>query len=160
MYGESYDAVVMVQATTPYMRSRHLDACVERLSRDDVACVFAARRVNEHPRWMWTQNAAGIAIPYSGGRLSADEQHRQNLDAVYYPTGAAWAVRINEMARQDAIYCEPTALVEMERQYSVDIDTADDWALAESIGNTYGILPEAVNREDHALSGPLTGQKR
>jgi CMP-N,N'-diacetyllegionaminic acid synthase len=143
-YKERYDAVVMIQATTPYMRARHLDACVDQLFRDNLACVFTARRVSEHPRWMWVVSTDGTAKPYLESRLSSDEQHRQNLNEVYYPTGAAWAVRTDEMVRQDAVYCEPTGFVEMESKYSIDIDTAEDWALAESIGEIHGIAPEPL----------------
>ncbi len=145
-YDERYDAVVMIQATTPYLRARHLDACVARLNRDRLACVFTARRVREHPRWMWKAGADRVAQPYLAGRMSADEQHGQNLEAVYYPTGAAWAVRTDAMAQQDAIYCDPTGLVEMEAEYSVDIDTAEDWLIAVAMGDSHGIAPEPAGR--------------
>ena len=146
LYDEHYDVVVMIQATTPYMRARHLDSCVERLDRGGLACVFTGRRVKEHPRWMWTAGDDGVARPYAAGRLSADEQHGQNLGAVYYPTGAAWAVRADEMARQDAVYCDPTGLVAMEAEFSIDIDTAEDWAVAETIGELHRIAPESPSR--------------
>ena len=142
-YEEQYDVVVLIQPTTPFVQSWDLDACVERLSSEDLNCVFTAREADEHPRWMWKMNADGVAAPFMEGVLSADEQHHQNLTPVLYPSGAAWAIRIAAMRKQGTIYCGPHGIVEMPWKRSIDIDTELDWSLAETIAAEYGFRPVA-----------------
>jgi CMP-N,N'-diacetyllegionaminic acid synthase len=140
-YKEKYDVVVLIQPTTPFVQPSHFDACIERLDAENLNCVFTARKAEEHPRWMWTVDQNGGLAPFMKSVLSADEQHHQNLTTVFYPSGAAWAIRIAEMQNQGTIYCGPHGIVEMPWERSIDIDTELDWLLAEMIAAEYGFLP-------------------
>ena len=140
-YGETYDTVVMIQATTPFVQPAHFDACLDRLHAGGFACVFTARKAEDHPRWTWVADDSGRARSYVDGRLTPDEQHGQNLPAAYYPTGGAWAVSISALRQQNAIYCEPLGLVEVPWQYAVDIDDVRDWMIAETVAREYGFAP-------------------
>ncbi len=149
-YREEYDVVVMIQATTPFVRPEHFNAALDRLQDGDCACVFTARKAEDHPRWTWRVLENGHAEPYLGTALTADEQHGQNLPPAYYPSGAAWAVRISEMRKQDAVYCTPLGLVEMPWHFAVDIDDERDWAIAETVARQFEIGPVAPR-----AAGPL-----
>ena len=138
---EKYDCVVLLQPTTPFVQPSHLDACIDRLKQENLNCVFTARKALDHRRWMWTLDKTGIANPVMSSILSADEQHHQKLRAVYYPSGAAWAIRIMEIKSQGTIYCSPHGIVEMPWERSVDIDTELDWSRAEPLAAEYGFQP-------------------
>jgi len=140
-YQETFDVIVLLQPTTPFIEPAHIDACIARLENDNLNCVFTAREAAEHPRWMWTTDDKGIASPFMNSILSADEQHHQNLTTVYYPSGAAWAIRIEAMKSQGTIYCGPHGIVEMPWERSVDIDTELDWTRAETLAAEYGFQP-------------------
>lgn len=143
-YEEDYDVVVMIQATTPFVRPADLTKCVEKLRSGNYACVFTARKAEDHPRWTWKMDADGAAQPYMGTTLQSSEQHGQNLDPAYYPSGAAWAIRTAALRTQDQIYCTPLAIVVMAWQHSIDIDDERDWVIAEAIAREYQIMPEPV----------------
>lgn len=140
-YKENYDAIVLMQPTTPFVQPAHLDACIERLAKEDLNCVFTAREANEHPKWMWVSGQAGRVKPFMESRPSADEQHHQNLSVVYFPSGAAWAARITEVRKQGTIYCGPHGIVEMPWERSIDIDTEHDWLQAEMMADKHGFSP-------------------
>ncbi len=143
-YGERFDNVVLIQATTPFVEPAHFDACIERLSSEKLNCVFTARKADEHPRWMWMVNQHGTAEPFMESIPSADEQHHQNLSTVFFPSGAAWAARIEEVRKQGTIYCGPLGIVEMPWERSVDIDTEFDWLQAETIAAKRGFSPAKI----------------
>ncbi len=140
IYQEAYDIVVIIQATTPFVRPDQLDACVERLEVSNFACVFTARKVEDHPRWAWTIRSSGQAEPYMG-KLTPSEQHGQNLPVAYYPSGGAWAVRVAAMRQQQTVYCEPLGIVEVPWQYAVDIDDDRGWMIAEAAARKYKLRP-------------------
>ena len=140
-YDETYDVVVMIQATTPFARPEQFDACVDRLAADDLSCVFTARDVEDHPRWAWSVDSSGEAQLYIRESLSPAEQHGQNLPAAFYPTGAAWAVRVAAMREQRAVYCAPLGLIEVPWETAVDIDDERDWMIAEAVARHYSMAP-------------------
>lgn len=82
IYNERYRTVVLIQATTPFVRPEHFDACLDRQLSGGLNCVFLARKVEDHPRWMWTADDDGRADPFMTGVLSADEQHRDRKSVV------------------------------------------------------------------------------
>jgi CMP-N-acetylneuraminic acid synthetase len=145
-YSERFDNVVLIQATTPFVERAHIDACIERLNTEKLNCVFTARKAVEHPRWMWVVNKQDTAEPFMGSVPVADEQHHQNLSTVFYPSGAAWAARIEEVRNQGTIYCGPLGIVEMPWERSVDIDTELDWVQAETIAADRGFLPAGIRK--------------
>lgn len=144
-YSENYDVIVLIQPTTPFVQPAHLDACIERLAKENLNCVFTARKANEHPKWMWVADKAGHARPVMDTIPSADEQHHQNLSDVYFPSGAAWAARIGEVRDQGTIYCSPHGIVEMPSERSIDIDTEFDWQQAELMAAKCEFTPTAYS---------------
>ncbi len=142
-YSEHFDVFVLIQATTPFVRPEHFNACLDRLSAGDVNCVFTARHAEDHPRWTWALGADGRVTPYIDTPLKAEEQHGQNLTPAMYPTGAAWAINTSALKEQKAVYSAPLAITEMSWETAVDIDDERDWAIAEAVMSNYGITPVA-----------------
>lgn len=144
----SYDVVVLIQATTPFMLPRHVDACLDALQAGDANCCFTARTVREPPHWMFVAKPDGAAETLLAGHLEGARQYTQNLPPVFLPTGAAFAVRVAALREQRRIYATPLRMAEMEAERSIDIDEPLDLVIAEAIGRHYGFhLVEAHRRE-------------
>jgi CMP-N,N'-diacetyllegionaminic acid synthase len=141
LFAERYDEIILIQATTPYVQPGHFDACLNKLREGNYACVFSARKVEDHPRWVWTTDSEDRARPFMGRPLSQDEHHGQNLTPAFYPTGAAWAARVAPLRDQRAVYCEPLGLVETDWRHAIDIDDERDWMFAEAVGRAYEMTP-------------------
>jgi CMP-N-acetylneuraminic acid synthetase len=143
-----YDVVVLIQATTPFMLPRHIDACLEALRISDANCCFTARTVREPPHWMFVAKPDGAAETLLAGHLEGARQYTQNLPPVLLPTGAAFALRAAALREQRRIYAAPLRTAEMEVERSIDIDEPLDLVVAEAIGRHFGFgLVEARRGE-------------
>lgn len=144
-----FDAVVMLQPTTPFVLPGTIDACLETLEGSRAGCCFAARSVSEKPHWMFVEQPDGTAITLLDGHLEGARQHSQNLPPAYLPSGAAWAVRADALREQRRIYATPLRMVQMGRNRSIDIDEAIDLAVAEAIGSYEGfsLTPLQADRD-------------
>ena len=131
--GRAYDAVILQQPTTPFVRAKDLNAAMTQLEKCKASCCFTARLVDEPPRWMWTIDGEGQAEPLLSQKLTAQEQHSQNLPDVYFPTGAAWVIVCEALRQQRTVYADPVTLSVMPPERSVDVDVELDWQYAEAV---------------------------
>jgi CMP-N-acetylneuraminic acid synthetase len=139
--GARFDVLVLLQPTTPFVLTEHIDACLDVLERSDTACCFTARAVADPPQWMFVQDGEGAARPLLGKVIEGDQEHSQHLAASYIPNGAAYAVRADAMRTQGRIICDPARLVIVEPERSVDVDDELDWVYAEAVARKFGFTP-------------------
>lgn len=145
--GRAYDAVVMLQPTTPFARPEDIDGCLARLAADPaLGCCFTARRATEPAQWMFVEGADGRAAPLLNGITSNEDAHKQTLPPAWLPTGAAYAVHTAAFRAQKKIYATPLAFHAMESERAVDIDEEIDLLLAETLGRTRGFAPLPLSR--------------
>jgi CMP-N,N'-diacetyllegionaminic acid synthase len=145
--GARYDVFVLLQPTTPFVLPDHIDACLDAMAEARVACCFTARGVADPPQWMFRIDDAGDAAPLLGKAITGDQEHSQHLDAAYIPNGAAYAVRPVAMRAQNRIICEPSRLVLMPTDRSVDVDDELDWLYAESVAKARSFAPVSAKQE-------------
>ena len=138
---QSYDVVVLMQPTTPFVQPEHISACATAVKNDDVACCFTAAAAAKPPEWMFTIDSNGNAQNFRNEVIAGDKEHSQLLDRKYVPTGAAYAVRIAEMRLQQRVLCDPARMTIVEPQFAIDIDTEVDLKVAEAIGQYYQFSP-------------------
>ena len=89
---------------------------------------------------MFVVDERGMARTLLGNRI--DEQSellKQLLAKPYFPTGAAYAIRVSAFRARPQVFAEPLRVVTMEPLNSVDIDDELDFALAELVGRKLGI---------------------
>ena len=140
----AYDAVVLIQPTTPFVLPRHIEACLEVIDASGANCCFTVRPVREKPHWMFVARPDGTAETLLDGQLEGARQYAQHLPPVFLPNGAAFAVSTPALREQRRIYATPLRMVEMEGERSVDIDEPFDLVLAEALGRHFGFtLTEA-----------------
>lgn len=139
--GQAYDVVVKLQPTTPFVLPEHIDACLEQVVIDGTNCCFTARKVSEPPHWMFTQTENGEAKLLIAEAIKGQFEHSQLLPTFYFPTGAAYAVRVDALRRQNRIYCEPYRVTIMTPERSVDVDDDLDLMYADALARKYGFVP-------------------
>ncbi|MBT5040288.1 MAG: acylneuraminate cytidylyltransferase family protein [Rhodospirillaceae bacterium] len=141
--GETYDIVVTLQPTTPFILPEHIDACVESVAASNAACCFTAQRASQPPQWMFTLDDGGTATPLLDGAVEGERGVFQSLPACYLPNGGAYATRVSAFRTQDRIISDPARLVIMDAARSVDLDEPEDWVVAEAMGAAHGfsLLP-------------------
>ncbi|MBF0323929.1 MAG: acylneuraminate cytidylyltransferase family protein [Alphaproteobacteria bacterium] len=142
--GEDYDILVKLHPTTPFVLPESIDSCLDTVMTTDAACCFTARPAADPPQWIFGLDANRHAHTLLGDQLAGDKAHSQLLDKYYFPTGAAYAIRVDAMRQQNCVFAEPVRLVEMDVLRSVDIDDDLDFALAEIVGRKLGLGGEST----------------
>src|SRR5258708_4137057 len=67
--GERYDAICLLQPTSPLRSAKTIDLCMARLWERDVDCVVSVRPVpaEYNPHWVYFETADGLLKPCVGG---------------------------------------------------------------------------------------------
>jgi len=85
----------------------------------------------------------------------------QELDKLYAPSGAVWLVDVSEFRKQRAFYGTPLSGEPMPLPDGIDIDTLDDFRMAQALALGYQELDgrpqvEPIEREPYAMADALT----
>jgi CMP-N,N'-diacetyllegionaminic acid synthase len=130
--GYRSDAVLTLQPTSPLRTAQHIDEAAALFAADPhadslVSC-FAVPHVF-HPRSVMRKDEAGYLVPFID---ETQPTRRQDKEPVFARNGAA--VYITRTARlKDYIFGGRLIAYMMDTDASVDIDTLDDFAVAERL---------------------------
>jgi CMP-N,N'-diacetyllegionaminic acid synthase len=116
---ETYDALVLLQPTSPLRTLHHLEESIECYAqRDSLSLISVTQRTH--------QSYHGYTIE-DGWLKTGDET------TPFVANGAVYMVDIPTFMREGRIFLPPVAAYYMEKNVSLDIDTADDFARAEAL---------------------------
>jgi CMP-N-acetylneuraminic acid synthetase len=131
--GNDPAAVMILQPTSPFRGGACLKAAVAALARrPDVDSVIAMTALHLPPARLFAAGDNGIAHP-----LGADDGRKP----VYAPNGALYLVRTKALRRAGTVYAGAILPLVLEGTRAIDIDTAEDWRLAEA-ALAAGLPPE------------------
>jgi CMP-N,N'-diacetyllegionaminic acid synthase len=131
--GESYDAICLLQPTTPFRRSEDIDACIELLAQSGAGCVMTVLPVpaEHNPHWVYFRNRDGLL------HLSTGEEtpipRRQMLPLAYHREGSVYVTRRDILMEQNSLYGSSVAGHLVDSSRSVNLDTPGDWERAETL---------------------------
>jgi N-acylneuraminate cytidylyltransferase len=122
------DILVLLQATSPFLKSKKIDECIQKLiDKPNLSSVITIRL--SHP-FMWHE-LDGIINPVGHSR---DERlRRQDLGVEGWETGGCYAIRVSALRQQKVRYPQPTAGVSVNQIEALDIDTMEDLELARQL---------------------------
>jgi len=135
------DIVVLLQPTAPFIAPADIDSCLDTLESTDANLCFTAATVTEQPHWMFEPSANGELHLLMDGHLTGDRQHTQKLPRYLHPSGGVWAIRAKALRETGRVYAAPMRAVEVPAERAVDIDTAFDLILAQSVARHFGFAP-------------------
>lgn len=121
--GQDYDLIITLQATSPLLKVKTLDAAIDYMMEEkQIDTLISA--VN-HPHLSWGQNDQERIVPNYEKRLN-----RQYLPAHFVETGAFLMTRSSSIQEHSRMGQE-VAVFEVDENEAVDVDTAQDWWVAE-----------------------------
>ena len=132
-HGETYDAVCLLQPTSPFRRAETIDACVALLERSGADAVVTVVPVpSEHnPHWVyfrspegWLELATGEASPIP---------RRQALPPAWRRDGSIYVARADVVLERGSLYGDRVAGFVTEEEDPVNLDDMEDWRRAETI---------------------------
>jgi len=123
-----YDAVIVLQPTSPLRSKADIEACLSMASVRQAACVVSISEPAQSPYWMFKLDEQGrlnklLATP--------DISRRQDLPPVYALNGALYFARKDWLLANRTFLTEETVGYVMPPEKSLDIDTPLDWKFAE-----------------------------
>ncbi len=130
-HGRSFDAVCLLQPTNPLRQPADIDACIELLENTGADSVISVLPVPHqyNPRWVYLKNGEGDLVLSTGE--SAPIARRQDLPAAFHRDGSVYVTRTEALRRDGNLYGTHVRGYLIDRERSVNIDTPEDWDIAE-----------------------------
>lgn len=123
-HGNEPDAVMVLQPTSPLRGGAILRAAVARLAaRPDIDSVVAMTAVGLPANRMYFANAKGCAE-----EISDDRRY-----PIYMPNGALYLARTDRVRAELTLYAGTVLPLVLDPARAIDIDTEEDWRLAEAL---------------------------
>ena len=119
-----YDVVITVQPTSPLLKDETLSNAIRTLIDNDCDTVMS---VCDDRHLAWGIDESGKFIPKYKERLN-----RQYLPKEYRETGAILATK-RRFVSENSRFGKKIHLIEVDKKESIDIDTYEDWWIAERI---------------------------
>jgi CMP-N-acetylneuraminic acid synthetase len=128
--GEEFDAVMVLQPTSPLRTASDIDACLKMLSESSADSVISVVNVGGHhpARMKFIESGFLIDPPFA-----EEYQPRQNLRSVFIRNGAIYLTRVSVL-RSRSFEGKNCLAYEMPSERSVNIDTFTDLKIAEFLG--------------------------
>ena len=123
-----FDAVLLMQPTSPLRTSDDIDDCIRLAETIDASCVVSVTESSQHPYWMYCLDAEQRLQPLIAARQVT---RRQELPVVYSANGALYFAHREWLQRQRTFIAADTCGYVMPIERSVDLDSPLDWKLAE-----------------------------
>ena len=129
--GDTYDAVCLLQPTNPFRRSIDIDACIELLDESGADSVVSVLPVPDsfNPNWVYWQSSDGTLKLSTGA--AEPIPRRQDLPRAYHREGSIYLTRREVLITHANLYGTTIRGYEVDPAFSVNIDTPEDWELAE-----------------------------
>jgi CMP-N,N'-diacetyllegionaminic acid synthase len=125
-----WNAIVLLQPTSPLRTADDIDACIELAERHGAPSAASVAAPGTHPYWMCCLGPDQRITPLLD---VAEVANRQDLPTVYAMNGALYYARADWLRMHRAFVTRDTVGYIMPPERSVDLDTPLDWRLAEML---------------------------
>ncbi len=129
--GEEFDAMCLLEVTSPFRKKGLIDEAISRFieSAADALVTVLPIPATYNPHWAFEANSSGFLKIATGEEKIIPR--RQELPTAYHRDGSIYLTK-SEIVRQGSLYGDKLAYLENDPEYYVNIDTLEDWQLAES----------------------------
>ncbi len=137
-YEQSYgpiDGLMLLQPTSPFRKLTTIQKGTELFAENSgIRSVVGVSPALSHPAWCFRSTNDGIQ-PFLG--WEALRSRSQELEPAWVINGAFYLIAPERFKRELSFISADTNLLIMENSYErLDIDTYDDWTVAEAIENS------------------------
>lgn len=129
--GERFDAVCLLQPTSPLRAADEIDRAIERLAASDADSVVTVAPIpaEHHPEWAFRLQADGRLERYLGD--GEPPPRRQELAAAFHRTGSVYVTRRSTLVEHESLYGRRSLGLLVEGAAPLNLDTPADWERAE-----------------------------
>jgi pseudaminic acid cytidylyltransferase len=144
--GDRFDVVAQLMPNCPLRTAHDVIDSYRQFAKDPThAQISIARYGWQNPWWALRRNERWELEPVFHEQMSARSQDQPEL---FCPTGAIWWARANALRQTKTFHSENRTGWEIPWQRGIDIDTFEDFAMAETLFRTSDC--EGAHGEAHA----------
>lgn len=127
-----FDAVCLLQPTSPFRRAEDIDACIVLLQDRDADAVVTVRSVppEHNPYWVYLRESDGLLRPCVGA--GDPIPRRQDLPPAYHRDGSIYVTR-RDVVERGSLYGERVFGYECDPATGLNLDENEDWERAERL---------------------------
>ncbi len=130
------DLVSILQPTAPLRQARHLKEALDLLIKREADSVFGVVEIPNHfsPYWAVVEDKDGLGQLFIGQPIKDRITRRQDFpQKVYVNNGAMYIFKRDLLfdAQKPNFYGDRVVIYPMPEKYSINIDSPEDWPLAE-----------------------------
>lgn len=130
--GKKIEEFMILQPTSPLRNSKHIDEAIQLFRSKDADSVVSYVEEAHPINWHRYLNEEGkLEDVFQDHALLNRQEYRKT----YYPNGAIYIFK-HELVKQGAYYSDKSFAYVMDKKYSVDIDTQEDFDYAEHLLKT------------------------
>ncbi len=134
--GKQYDAVVLLQPTNPFRPSGFIDKAINLFRENNCDALVSVLPVPHeyNPHWVFEPDANGYLHIATGDATIIPR--RQELPKAFYRDGCIYITRTDVLLSQQSFFGKTLCYIEADPALHVNIDTLEDWELAEKLFNS------------------------
>ncbi len=131
--GEEFDAVCLLQVTSPFRTVEFLNDAVEQFIEKETDSLISVQKVPHqyNPHWVFKPNEKGILEIATGEKEIISR--RQDLPNTYHRDGSIYITKVDVLLNKKSLYGNSISYIETPKEYYVNIDTIEDWYKAEQL---------------------------
>ena len=125
-----YDAVCILQATSPFRPDGLIDFCIEKFMTSGADTLITVRKVPDHynPHWVFEEKEDDLYEISTGEKRIIPR--RQQLPDTFFRDGMIYLVKSELILQENTLFGTKISAYPIEGK-SINIDTMEDWRLAE-----------------------------
>lgn len=133
MKGEEYDAICLLQPTTPFREEDLIDRAIRKFESEDYDSLISVREVPHqfNPHWVFVEEEEKRGLKIATGEKKIISR-RQELPKAYHRDGAIYLIKVEIILNQDSIIGERLGYINCEDSIYINLDEQEDWSAAEN----------------------------
>ena len=130
--GQEYDAVCLLQPTTPFRTAGLLDKAIEKFRSGNYDSLISVREVPAefNPHWTYEEKEGKLTIATGEEEIIS---RRQDLPKAFHRDGAVYITKTWVLLEQNSLYGKNIGFIDTTGSVYVNIDTEEDWKEAEKM---------------------------
>lgn len=125
--GKEFQAACCIYPTAPFVTANILSTAMQLLEQEQADCVIPVVRFSFPPQRGVIINNNKITPKWPENMA----KRSQDLESLYHDCGQFYCLNVERFLQQKVIWMEHAVPIIQEERYVQDIDTLEDWALAE-----------------------------
>jgi len=127
--GDFYDTILLLQPTSPIRKIEFVNDCIELFKKSDCDMVVSVCETPLNPYYNLYNETDG----FINRSIPSNFTRRQDCPKTYLVNGSIYVISVNSLKKQPLHEMKKVIKYEMPEEFSLDLDTLNDWEKAETI---------------------------